>query len=69
VYAASGSPAATIHQAKAMNPELSVFARTTLASDTSLLQASGAHVVVSAEREVALAMTSRILRELGATEE
>ncbi len=69
VYSASGSPAATIHQAKAMNPAISVFARTELASETPGLLASGAHVVVSAEREVALAMTTRILRDLGASDE
>jgi CPA2 family monovalent cation:H+ antiporter-2 len=69
VYAASGSPAATIHQALALNPKLAVFARTALEAESPALLRSGAHVVVNAEREVALAMTSHILRDLGATEE
>ncbi|MBL8740880.1 MAG: cation:proton antiporter, partial [Myxococcales bacterium] len=69
VYSASGPPTATIRQAKALNPKIAVFARTALAAETEAVLASGAQVVVSAEREVALAMTSRILRDLGATEE
>jgi CPA2 family monovalent cation:H+ antiporter-2 len=67
-FSASGElPEAGIQIAKELNPDIVVIARATFASDTAALVRAGAHYVISAEREVALAMTERLLGELGAT--
>jgi CPA2 family monovalent cation:H+ antiporter-2 len=67
VFTASTSPEATIRNAKALNPGVLVFARATHLLQTPSLRSAGASVVVSAEREVALAMVERLLLRLGAT--
>jgi monovalent cation:H+ antiporter-2, CPA2 family len=67
VFAASGSPDGVIRLAKEMNPDLVILARTTYVAEVAALKRAGAHDVVSAEGEVALAMTQRLLEELGAT--
>lgn len=69
IFTASGSPDAAIRQAKAIRPDLAVTTRAALVSETASLKAAGAETVVVAEREVALAMAERILRDLGATDE
>jgi CPA2 family monovalent cation:H+ antiporter-2 len=69
-FSASGElPEAGIQLAKELNPHILVLARSTYASDAPALRRAGAHVVVTAESEVALAMTERLLGELGATAE
>jgi monovalent cation:H+ antiporter-2, CPA2 family len=67
VFAASGSPDAIVRQATALNSELLVLTRTTYLRDVQALKQAGAQVIVTAEVEVALAMTEHLLRELGAT--
>ena len=69
-FSASGElPEAGIQAAKRLNPDIVVLARSTFASETDALKRAGAHYVISAEREVALAMTERLMGELGATPE
>lgn len=69
-FSASGElPEAGIQIAKELNPDIVVLARSTFAAETATLKRAGAHYVISAEREVALAMTERLLVELGATSE
>ncbi len=68
IFAASGSPAeAVIRMAKELNPELDVLARSAYVREVAATRRAGAHVVVSAEAEVALAMTEYLLTQLGAT--
>jgi hypothetical protein len=55
--------------ARELNPEIRVIARVNYAHEQKSLIEAGAERVVSAEGEVALAMTEYILRELGATAE
>jgi monovalent cation:H+ antiporter-2, CPA2 family len=70
IFAASGSPAdAVIRVAKELNPTLLILARTTYIREIAALTEAGAPVVVSAEVEVALAMTEHLLVQLGATGE
>jgi monovalent cation:H+ antiporter-2, CPA2 family len=70
IFAASGSPAdAVIRAAKELNPNLLILARTTYVREVPALKKAGATVVVSAEAEVALAMTEHLLVQLGATGE
>ncbi len=70
IFAASGSPPeAVISAARELNPALRILARTSYARETSGARRTGADVVVSAEAEVALAMTEQLLSELGATPE
>lgn len=69
VFAASGSPDAVIRQARDLNPKIAILARTTYVGEVSALKRAGAHTVVSAEAEVALAMAEHLLRSLGATRE
>ena len=69
VFAASGSPNAVIAMAKELNPEIRILVRTQYAAEVQALKLAGAHVVVSAEGELALAMTECLLNELGATSE
>ena len=66
VFAASGSPDAVIRQATALNPDITILSRTSYVAEVRDLERAGAHVVVSAESEVALAMTEHLLRGLGA---
>lgn len=67
VFAASGSPDAVIRQARELNPKITIMARTTYVGEVASLRQAGAHTVVSAEGEVALAMAEHLLRGLGAT--
>jgi CPA2 family monovalent cation:H+ antiporter-2 len=69
LFAASGSPDAVVRQATALNRHLLVLTRATYLREAQSLKKAGAHVVVVAEAEVALAMTEQVLRELGATAE
>lgn len=70
IFAASGTPPeAVIRAATALNPALLVLARCAYLSEAELLRAAGAHVVVTAEAEVALAMAERLLTGLGASPE
>lgn len=69
VYAASGAPEAAIRMAKELNPRVLVLTRTTYVAEVSKLRGAGGDVVVAAEGEVALAMTERLLEQLGATSE
>jgi CPA2 family monovalent cation:H+ antiporter-2 len=66
VFAASGSPGRVVEAARTLNPALLILARTTYASEVGSMREAGANVVVSAEGEVALAMTERLLQQLGA---
>ena len=70
IFAASGSAAAdVIRMAKEMNPKLRILARATYVRETALVKSAGADLVISAETEIALAMTEQILTALGATRE
>ncbi len=70
IFAASGSPTdAVIRMARSLNPEVRVLARSAYLRDRSVVRAAGADAVVTAELEVALAMTEHLLTELGATPE
>jgi CPA2 family monovalent cation:H+ antiporter-2 len=70
IFAASGTPAEpVIRAATALNPTLLVLARCAFLSEAEPLRAAGAHVVVTAEAEVALAMAERLLAGLGASPE
>jgi len=70
IFAASGTPPeAVIRVAKELNPALLVLARASYLHEAEQLRDAGAHVVVTAEAEVALAMAERLLRDLGATGE
>jgi CPA2 family monovalent cation:H+ antiporter-2 len=68
VFAASGTPAeAVISIAKELNPEIRILARAHFLKDVPAARKAGADFVVSAEVEVAMAMTEHLLSELGAT--
>jgi CPA2 family monovalent cation:H+ antiporter-2 len=68
IFAAGGSPPdEVIRAAKALNPEILVLARSSYVSEAEGLKRAGAEVIVAAEAEVALAMSERLLIELGAT--
>jgi CPA2 family monovalent cation:H+ antiporter-2 len=67
VFTASGSPDAVIRIARELNPELLILVRATYIGDVQALKRAGANSVISAEREIALAMTERVLEGLGAT--
>jgi CPA2 family monovalent cation:H+ antiporter-2 len=69
VFAASGSPDAVIRQARELNPAITILARTTYVGEVAMLKSAGAHTIVSAEAEVALAMAEHLLGSLGATAE
>jgi CPA2 family monovalent cation:H+ antiporter-2 len=56
-----------IRQARTLNPEIRVMARTIYVREIPVLQAAGAELVFSGEGEVALSVAEAILRELGAT--
>ncbi len=58
-----------IRAAKEVNAKVRVFARTSFLSEVSALAEAGAHAVISAEGEVALAMASGLLEDLGASPE
>ena len=57
----------TIRIARELNPRLQVLARTAYLRDVPGLRAAGAQAVISAEGEVALALTEVILERFGAT--
>ncbi len=70
IFAASGSPTeAVIRMARGLNPQVRVLARSAYLRDRGAVRAAGADAVVTAELEVALAMTEHLLTELGATAE
>jgi CPA2 family monovalent cation:H+ antiporter-2 len=70
VFAASGSPADEVARlAKELNPTLSVLARSTYLREVAATRRAGADTVITAEVEVALAMTEHLLSALGATRE
>lgn len=70
IFAASGSPAdSVVSIAKELNPKLKVLARSAYLRDVRAARAAGADHVVAAEAEVAIAMTERLMSELGATRE
>jgi K+:H+ antiporter len=56
-----------IRNAKELNPNIHVLARALYLRDLAALRNAGAEGVVSAEGEVALALTEMILQRLGAT--
>jgi CPA2 family monovalent cation:H+ antiporter-2 len=70
VFAASGTPPeAIIQTARAMNPAVRIFARSTYLREVAASKRAGADVVVAAEVEVALALAEHLMVELGATPE
>jgi monovalent cation:H+ antiporter-2, CPA2 family len=69
IYTALGSPDSVIRAAKEQNPNILIIARTSYVADVPALRRIGTDTVVSAEGEVALAMTERLLRKLGATDD
>lgn len=70
IFAASGTPPeSVIRMAKDLNPDAMVLARSAYLNEVDQLRSAGAHIIVAAEAEVALAMTERVLVELGATPE
>jgi len=56
-----------IRQARTLNPEIRVLARTIYVREIPILQEAGAELVFSGEGEVALSVAEAILRDLGAT--
>jgi CPA2 family monovalent cation:H+ antiporter-2 len=58
-----------IQNAKALNPALTILARSQYISEGVAARAAGADRVVSAEAEIAFAMTEHLLQRLGATPE
>jgi CPA2 family monovalent cation:H+ antiporter-2 len=70
IFTASGTPPeAVIRMAKELNPAAIVLARCSYVADAEQLRSAGAHIIVTAEAEVALAMSERVLVGLGATPE
>jgi len=61
--------AEVIRHARELNPSIRVLARTAYVRELPALRRAGAEAVVSAESEVALALTMAILQDLGATPE
>jgi CPA2 family monovalent cation:H+ antiporter-2 len=59
----------TIRQARELNPDLLILARSSYLREIPSLRRAGADIVFSGEGEVALSMTEFLLRQLGATEE
>jgi CPA2 family monovalent cation:H+ antiporter-2 len=57
----------TIRHAKELNPRIRVLARALYLRDVRPLRDAGAETVVSAEAEIALALTEQMLDRLGAT--
>jgi CPA2 family monovalent cation:H+ antiporter-2 len=55
--------------ARALNPEIEVMAHTTYMRQAQTMRTEGAQTVVAGEAEVALTLSSILLRNLGATEE
>ena len=58
-----------IRAAKELNPNIHVMARAAHVREVIATRDAGAHVVVTAEAEVALAMTEHLLTKLGATKD
>ena len=58
-----------VRQARQLNPKIRVLARTGYVRELDVLRAAGADEAYSGEGEVALAMTTAVLRNLGATPE
>ncbi len=70
IITAAAAPSREIAQAaQSLNPNIRVMAHTSYLSDAEKLREEGAQLVFSGEEEVALSMTSQLLRGLGATEE
>lgn len=70
IITSSAAPAKEIASAaKGINPHISIMAYTTYIRNAAMLRQDGAESVFSGEEEVALSMTSHLLRGLGATEE
>ena len=57
----------SLRVARELNPSMQILARATYLREVPQLREAGADVVVSGEREVALAFTEAILQRLGAT--
>jgi CPA2 family monovalent cation:H+ antiporter-2 len=58
-----------VRAAKELNPQVKILARSQYVRELPKLRRAGAEDVFSAEGEVALAFTARILERLGATGE
>jgi CPA2 family monovalent cation:H+ antiporter-2 len=69
VFAASGSPDATIRAAKELNPKITILTRARYLREVAAFKEAGADTVVASEGEVALAMAEHVLDRLGATRE
>lgn len=67
ILSAPGIPTAPdiIRQARAMNPDIRILVNTSYLSECPLLEATGADEVFSGEAEVASAMCTSVLRQLG----
>lgn len=70
IITSSAAPAKEIASAaRGLNPKIGIMAYTTYIRNAKALRRDGAETVFSGEEEVALSMTSYLLRNLGATEE
>ena len=70
IITTSAAPAKDIAEAaRGLNPSIAIMAYTTYIRSAKALRREGAEMVFSGEEEVALSMTSRLLRGLGATDE
>jgi CPA2 family monovalent cation:H+ antiporter-2 len=68
VFTASGSPPEEmIRAARDIYPKILILARSQYISDAERATAAGANIVITAETEVAFAMSERLLVQLGAT--
>jgi CPA2 family monovalent cation:H+ antiporter-2 len=70
ILTADGSATdATVRAARELNPNVFVMARAAFASQLPSLERAGSTIALASEVEVALSMTSHLLRRLGATPE
>ncbi len=70
IITAAAAPSHEIASAaQSLNADIKVMAHTSYLSDAMQLRAQGAQTVFSGEEEVALSMTSHLLRNLGASED
>ena len=69
IFSSSTSADGAIREARRLNPDVLVIARSTYLREVQELRHAGADVVLAAEREVAFAMVEHVLDRLGATDD
>lgn len=70
IFAGAGNSATdVVRVARELNPKLRILARATYVREMEAMMNAGANTVVTAEAEIALAMTDQLLTTLGATQD